>query len=61
MKVLKKVKKKTPKDGQKKINLPADTLENLGELADLDNRPVKNYIEKVLIEHAKGNKLYAND
>lgn len=53
MKVKKKFKIKPPKDGKKVVNLPEETLQELSELADMDNRPVKNYMEKVLIEHAK--------
>lgn len=37
------------------VNLPEETISVLTELARLDNRKLKNYMEKILEDHAKAN------
>ena len=44
---------KLPEDGRKTINLPENVLVTLDELADADGSPVKNYIERLVINHVK--------
>jgi predicted DNA-binding protein len=44
---------KLPEDGRKVINLPDEVLIVLDELAEADGRPIKNYIERLVINHVK--------
>lgn len=39
---------------RKELSLPTDILKKLQTLANKDMRPLKKYMEKVLIDHAKG-------
>jgi hypothetical protein len=52
---MKPVKKKVklPQKGMKIIHLPDDVLIHLYELADLDGRTPKNYLENLVINHVK--------
>lgn len=38
---------------RKELSLPADILKKLQSLANKDLRPLKKYMEKVLIDHVK--------
>lgn len=38
---------------RKELSLPADILKKLQGLANKDMRPLKKYMEKVLIDHVK--------
>ncbi len=40
----------------KMITLPTETVKALATLANGERRPVKNYMEKILIDHAKSQK-----
>ena len=40
-------------DKRKLIDLPESVIKELGKLAKLERLAVKNYIEKILIEHSK--------
>jgi metal-responsive CopG/Arc/MetJ family transcriptional regulator len=39
------------------LNLPDDVLEELQELSDLNGRKRKDYIEQLLISHARASQL----
>jgi hypothetical protein len=41
---------------RKELTLPADILNQLQKLADKDRRPLKTYMEKVLIDHVSPKK-----
>ncbi len=41
------------------VNLPDDVLKSLKDMAEKDGRPLKNYLEKVLIKHVE-RKIAAN-
>jgi hypothetical protein len=47
---------KAGKMSNKQIQLPIDVVNDLQKLADLDNRKIKPYMEKVLTDHSKSNK-----
>jgi hypothetical protein len=52
-----KAKKSTKEDVvRKNIDLPRETVEGIGRLAELDGRKTKVYIQRVLINHEKENR-----
>jgi len=45
---------------RKEIHLNQDILKVLAKLANLDGRPIKNYMERVLVGHAKDNAAFVS-
>lgn len=50
------MRKENKNETQKNIHLPNPTISELKKLAVKERMPVKNYMEKVLIEHPKKKK-----